>query len=128
MLTVGSLGTVWLSISVRAERYSSSRRVTPASSKTRRTARDGRRISNDQPLLCGGEVGVHQRGQPGRVHERHLGQVDLDGVALAAQPVQHLDQLGGGGDVQLTVHDEQPIAAQVGDLRDLPARGASSCS
>ncbi len=61
-----------------AERYSPSRRATPARSNTRRTAGDARRTENDQPLLSRREVRVHQRRQPGRVHERDLGEIELD--------------------------------------------------
>ena len=50
--------------------------------------------------------------------------LERDGVALAAEASQHLDQLRGGRDVQLAVDDEQAIPAEVGDLRDLPADGA----
>jgi hypothetical protein len=39
----------------------------------------------------------------------------------AAQALQEPLQLGRRGDVELTVDDERPVAAQVGDLRDLPA-------
>ena len=62
--------------------------------------------------------------QPARVHERHLAEIELDRMTLPAEALQHLDQLRGGGDVQFTVDDEQPIPAEVGDLRDLPACGA----
>jgi hypothetical protein len=42
----------------------------------------------------------------------------------AAQAIQQPLQLRRGGDVELTVDDERPVAAQVGDLGDLPARRA----
>ena len=84
----------------------------------------GRTSDLERPAvaLCR-EVGVHQRRQPGGVHERDLGKIERDRVPLAAEAVQHLVQFGRGGDVQLTVQNQQAIAAEVGDLRDLPARG-----
>jgi hypothetical protein len=45
-------------------------------------------------------------------------------VVATAQAVQQALELRGGGDVELTVDDERPVAAQVGDLGDLPARRA----
>src|SRR4051812_10533243 len=77
-------------------------------------------------VALGLEVGVHQRAQPGGVDERHLREVEHDGVAEPAHAREQPGDLGRGGDVQLAVDDEEPVAAQVGDLGDLPARRAGT--
>ena len=92
----------------------------------RRATGGGRRTTSR--CCCGLPVRVHQRRQAGRVHERDLGQVEHDGVAVMAQPGEQVDELRRGGDVQLPVDDERAVSAQVGDLRDLPARWTVACS
>ena len=105
-----------------AERYSSSRRVTPGELDD--AADRGRGVlDRERPAVAVGRPArVDQRRQAGRVHERDLGQIELDGVVVTAQPLQHRDQLGRGRDVELAMDHEQAVAAEVGDLRDLPAR------
>ena len=84
----------------------------------------GRRTPSRCCSAC--ELRVHQRRQPGRVHERDLGEVEHDRRGRGwRRRASMLDELRRGGDVQLAVEHEQAIAAQVGDLRDLPARRAA---
>jgi hypothetical protein len=58
-------------------------------------------------------VRVDQGGQPGRVHERHRGEVDRDRVPVVTQPCEHVDELRRCGDVQLAMQDERTVAAEV---------------
>ena len=62
--------------SCRAERYSPSRRADTG--EVEHAPHGGRRAAHrERPAVAlGREVGVHQRRQPGRVHERDLGEVE----------------------------------------------------